>query len=322
MYRAMNAFGWPGVMAGIALLLLTACMTAPPAPVVERSQPPTTRINHHVVSRGETLHTIAWRYELDHQQLAALNGLQSPYQLQSGQRLRLGDGPITVPAGPARAVAIASSPIIAEPISSASAAEPSFEGSGSSLEWVPMTDDPVDAVDPTLDPTADPTFDPALDPALDPGAAPTVAAPSDWPAEAPAVVLPSDPAPAPAVVTGPWQWPTSGSVTREHDAGGVFKGINIHSSPGTPVQAAGSGTVVYAGSGLRGYGQLIILKHDDTYLSAYAHNNRILVAENDTVSQGQAIGEVGGDPGDTGRLYFEIREHGKPVDPQQLLPPR
>src|SRR5690606_14281826 len=97
-----------------------------------------------------------------------------------------------------------------------------------------------------------------------------------------------------AATPGSWQWPVNGTVTREYDANKVFKGINIHSSPGTPVKAAGAGTVVYAGSGLRGYGQLIILKHDDTYLSAYAHNSKILVSENDSVSQGQTIAEVGG----------------------------
>ncbi|MCK9469651.1 MAG: peptidoglycan DD-metalloendopeptidase family protein [Porticoccaceae bacterium] len=310
MSRAVNTFGWLAVLALLALLL-NACMTPPPAPVVERSQPPPPdRINHHVVSRGDTLHTIAWRYELDHQQLIDLNGLQPPYQLQPGQRLRLGDSPISVPAGPARAVAIADSPVIGSPITAEpivaepARPEPSASDSGS-LEWVPMPDE-----EPLPDePPADPSLVTQPDAQIEPLPAPAEPVVPDVPA-------------APAEPAGPWQWPATGTVTREYDAAKVFKGINIHTTRGTPVKAAGNGTVVYAGSGLRGYGQLIILKHDDTYLSAYAHNNRILVAENDTVSQGQAIGEVGGDPSDPGRLYFEIREHGKPVDPEKLLPPR
>jgi len=307
--RAVNTFGWPAVLAVLALLVLNACMTPPPAPVVERSQPlPSNRINYHVVSRGDTLHTIAWRYELDYRELVALNGLQPPYQLQAGQRLRLGDGPVTVPAGPARAVAITDSPVTGSPISAEpitaepAVPEPYPSDSGSSLEWVPMPDD--EPLDPPLVAQPDSPEPPAQLPSL--------------PAEPPAEPVP----PVAPAAAGPWQWPVTGTVTREYDAAKIFKGINIHSTQGAPVKAAGNGTVVYAGSGLRGYGQLIILKHDDTYLSAYAHNNRILVAENDTVSQGQTIGEVGGDPGDPGRLYFEIREQGKPVDPEKLLPPR
>lgn len=314
MYRAVNVPGLRRFVPVLALLLLNACMAPPPAPVVERAQPPSTRINYHVVSQGETLHTIAWRYELDYRQLISLNGLQPPYQLRHGQRLQLGDSPIPVPAGPARAVAVVESPITSSPVgvdpitpSPGTPPSPSAD-SGSSLEWVPMTDGedyapPADQADPLPEPLAP---------------EPSVAD------EAPSAPIVADAPPAnPAAATGgAWQWPVTGTVSREYDAAKVFKGINIHSTKGTPVKAAGSGTVVYAGSGLRGYGQLIILKHDDTYLSAYAHNSRILVAENDVVSQGQAIGEVGGDPLDSGRLYFEIREHGKPVDPESLLPPR
>ncbi len=78
--------------------------------------------------------------------------------------------------------------------------------------------------------------------------------------------------------------------------------------------------MVYAGNGLRGYGRLIIVKHSAAYLSAYAHNRRMFVKENDPVKQGETIAEVGGDPGDRNRLYFEIRKNGKPVDPLRLLP--
>ena len=273
--------------------LLCACMAPPPAPVVEREQPPGIRINHHLVSAGDTLHTIAWRYELDHQQLAALNDLRPPYRLEPGQRLRLADVPAYVPpaedtlAGGARAVPVTTGGITAE-----------------AIEVEPVTPAPA----------------PVGDSPAPAEVSPPVAAASPGPGAAGPTRPPADAPPPRAATPGTWQWPVTGSVTREYDANKVFKGINIHSSPGTPVQAAGPGTVVYAGSGLRGYGQLIILKHDDTFLSAYAHNRKILVRENDSVSQGQTIAEVGGDPADPTRLYFEIREHGKSVDPEPLLP--
>ncbi|MGK2914078.1 MAG: murein hydrolase activator EnvC family protein [Porticoccaceae bacterium] len=112
----------------------------------------------------------------------------------------------------------------------------------------------------------------------------------------------------------------TGRFTRNYDSGRVFKGIDIQSAAGRPVTAAATGTVVYAGNGLPAYGQLIIIKHDDTYLSAYAHNRKLFVSEGVVVKSGQTISEVGGDPANPGRLYFEIRERGKPVDPLRLLP--
>ncbi|MFA5494957.1 MAG: peptidoglycan DD-metalloendopeptidase family protein, partial [Porticoccaceae bacterium] len=278
-------------------------MTPPPVPVVEREQPPSTRIVHHVVSRGDTLHTIAWRYEIDHQQLAALNGLQPPYRLQPGQRLLLGDAPVHTTSGGPTSSAVTTAAISSEPISvEAIEIEPAPSAASAQPPGAPGQEerdgDQVAVLTPPPTPPA-----------------------ASAPPSAPAQDLP--PAPAPVTTpSGKWQWPVTGNVSREYDASKVFKGINIHSSAGTDVKAAGAGTVVYAGSGLRGYGQLIILKHDDTYLSAYAHNKKILVSENDDVSQGQVIAEVGGDPADPGRLYFEIREHGKPVDPERLLPAR
>lgn len=117
-----------------------------------------------------------------------------------------------------------------------------------------------------------------------------------------------------------WQWPVQGNVTKRFNSSTLFKGINIQSFSGAPVVAAAPGVVVYSGSGLRGYGHLIIIKHSDIYLSAYAHNRKIYVKENAVVKAGQQISEVGGDPSDRKRFYFEIRKDGKPVDPQSYLP--
>ncbi len=117
-----------------------------------------------------------------------------------------------------------------------------------------------------------------------------------------------------------WQWPVKGTVARHYDTNRVFKGLNIQSAKGRKVGSAAPGVVVYAGRGLRGYGQLLIIKHSDTYLSAYAHNRKMYVKEGQKVAAGQKISEVGGDPENSGRLYFEIRKNGKPVDPMRLLP--
>ncbi|MBQ0719387.1 MAG: peptidoglycan DD-metalloendopeptidase family protein [Gammaproteobacteria bacterium] len=117
-----------------------------------------------------------------------------------------------------------------------------------------------------------------------------------------------------------WQWPVKGSIARRYDTNRIFKGLNIQSAKGRKVGAAAPGVVVYAGRGLRGYGQLLIIKHSETYLSAYAHNRKMYVQEGQKVAAGQKISEVGGDPENSGRLYFEIRKNGKPVDPMRLLP--
>lgn len=98
------------------------------------------------------------------------------------------------------------------------------------------------------------------------------------------------------------------------------KGVKISGQSGEAVLASASGAVVYSGNGLRGYGNLIIIKHNDTYLSAYAHNSRILVKEGDSVTKGQKIAEMGNTDSDTVQLHFEIRKNGKPVDPLIYLP--
>jgi lipoprotein NlpD len=100
------------------------------------------------------------------------------------------------------------------------------------------------------------------------------------------------------------------------------KGLGIAGKAGEPVLAAAEGRVVYAGSGLRGYGNLIILKHNNTYLTAYAHNQTLLVKEDQNVKQGQKIAEMGNSDADRVKLHFEIRRNGKPVDPAKLLPGR
>ena len=120
-----------------------------------------------------------------------------------------------------------------------------------------------------------------------------------------------------------WQWPAQGKVIATFsEAGAVNKGIDIGGKLGEAVQAAAAGKVVYAGSGLLGYGQLIIIKHNEEFLSAYAHNRTLLVKEGDSVKAGDKIAEIGASGAEKVKLHFEIRRNGKPVDPEDYLPRR
>ncbi len=120
-----------------------------------------------------------------------------------------------------------------------------------------------------------------------------------------------------------WAWPANGVLIGKFSSNGSLnKGIDIAGELGQPVLAASDGSVVYAGSGLRGYGELVIIKHSDTYVSAYGHNRRLLVREGQQVKAGQNIAEMGSTGADRVKLHFEIRRQGKPVDPLQYLPRR
>ena len=114
-------------------------------------------------------------------------------------------------------------------------------------------------------------------------------------------------------------WPSKGNVIDRFDDG-KNKGIDISGKSGDPIQAAADGKVVYAGNSLRGYGNLVIVKHDNTYLTAYAHNKTLLVKEGDSVKKAQKIAEMGNTDADQVKLHFEVRKHGKPVDPMSYLP--
>jgi lipoprotein NlpD len=118
-----------------------------------------------------------------------------------------------------------------------------------------------------------------------------------------------------------WGWPAAASVATPFDEA-RNKGLVFRGKPGDPVYAAADGRVVYAGSGLRGYGNLVILKHNATYLTAYAHNQTLLVKDDQTVKRGQKIAEMGSTDADSVQLHFEIRRQGKPIDPARLLPAR
>lgn len=226
---AAAVFGLRGFIC-LAMLLLGACSS--------------TRWDHtprdrHIVRTGETLYTIAWRYDKNHRDLARWNGLGDGTLIYPGQVIRL-----TAPTGRATA-------------STSTRRKP-----------------------------------------------------------APLPSIPEDPPPG-------WAWPTRGPVVVAFGGRpGSGTGVLIQGRAGQAVNAAAAGRVVYSGGGLSAYGQLIIVKHNDTYLSAYGHNSSLLVREGERVRQGQRIATMGEGPGREPRLHFEIRRNGKPVNPQQFLPAR
>lgn len=255
----------------LTICLLVGCSSNDyRAPVDSREQPPSQRITFHTVARGDTLYSIAWRYNLDVRTLAKANGIAESYVIYPGQRINLDT----------RSVAYTATPSLAS-------------GSSSSLtrpSTVPVKQEPVAAPPRSNNRTA-------------------------------ATATP----PPPSVKAGElrWQWPVNGRITsRFAGPKALNKGIDIAAKKGEPVRAAEAGSVVYAGDGLRGYGNLLIIKHNDNYLSAYAHNHRLLVAEGDTVKAGQQIAEVGSSGTSTDKLHFEIRRDGTPVDPLRFLPPQ
>lgn len=253
----------------------------------------------HVVRRGETLYGISFRFGLRYQDVAAWNGIGESYLISVGQRLRLRP--------PQSGLAAAGQPrALIQPASPASPVRP--------------------AVQPVLPPVASPS---ALTDA--PPARPPSASPATPPASSPPVtsvpVPPAAPSAVPGSATVPgspaWRWPAPGQVIDRFVSGDQTRqGINIAGTSGQNVAAAADGVVVYSGAGLVGYGELIIIKHSDEWLSAYAHNRRRLVGEGTRVKAGDVIAELGRTGASRDMLHFEIRRHGKPVDPLGQLPRR
>ena len=149
---------------------------------------------------------------------------------------------------------------------------------------------------------------------------PTGPSPAVPPVVAAPPTAPPEPSRAPSSSL-PWLWPTSGKVIETFDDP-RNKGIDIAGNEGAPVQAAADGEVVYVGSAVRGYGNLVIVRHSDDFITAYAHNRKVLVAEKQSVKRGQPIAELGRSDADRPKLHFEIRHQGKPVDPLKYLPAR
>lgn len=307
-------------------LVLASCASRGPAPVVERmAAPPPTPIEApapeppaekpiptHVVKRGETLVAIALQYGLDYRELAAWNNVANPNRIEVGQVLVLaapgGMAPPAAPAAPAGAVttplAQAGPPIEAHPL--ANTATSKVEPRAAKIPFSERAFAQVNAGDAAGSPLG-----------ASPPASPTAPV---APVTAPTPVAPPEPERSAGTDSEDvdWMWPSKGKIVSPFTE--AAKGVDIAGRKGAPVLAAAAGRVVYAGAGLRGYGKLVIIKHNNTWLSAYAHNENILVKEQQDVKKGQKIAEMGSTDTDQVKLHFEVRRQGKPVDPAKVLP--
>jgi lipoprotein NlpD len=315
-----------------------------PPPVPAAREPEVRPPQLYTVKRGETLAQIALDHGLEYRELAGWNNIENPNVIKVGQVLVLsppgqaGGGPgnvVTAPlvAAPSIAPSNETRVLMATP---GHGNTPTFKSEPRAMK-LPYSDQALAQLERQPMSAAAP---PAATAPSSPTTAPS--ATSDVPSAA--TTAPSAPAAAPpsatiAKATPPtsrpesarvpeiddakldWAWPTSGKVIAGFSEGSNLKGIDIAGKAGQPVVASAAGRVVYAGAGLRGYGKLVIVKHNNTYLSAYAHNREILVKEGQQVSKGQKIGEMGDTDADQVKLHFEIRRLGKPIDPAKFLPP-
>nr|WP_082708731.1 peptidoglycan DD-metalloendopeptidase family protein [Marinobacterium profundum] len=280
------------VLVLIVIFGLAAC-SGGYAPVSERSinsstaksnSRPLPESGSYRVRKGDTLYSIAWRYSLDYRELARLNNIDSRYRIYPGQALRLQFGqPAVTKTSPVRA----SLPLVVTPLNgrvdgSDSAGSVAVQANANGGNNAPVQENPRAPAAPV-------------------------------PAPAKPQVVPTQ--------TLSWRWPAEGPLLNGFSSTAT-KGINIAGKAGDPVIAAGPGRVVYAGDGLRGYGILVIINHNQEFLSAYAHNSRVFVKENDMVNGGDKIAEVGSSGAARDMLHFEIRRDGQPVDPLRYLPKR
>ncbi len=300
--------------------LLAGCASHPPVPVSERTitsnepaigakpaAPVPTGGEFYTVKKGDTLYSIALEHGHDYKDIAAWNNLDNPNRIRVGQQLRVSPPPGEEPVAVAKPV-LSSGPLEAKPAGAAGANTDAFkrEPKGGTVAY---SDEALARMRESAQPQKPPEKAEER---------PAAQAAEQKPAAA-------EPKPAPAGDEAvDWSWPSTGkTVAGFSESGpGANKGIDIAGKTGDPVLAAAAGKVVYVGSGLRGYGNLVIVRHNGSYLSAYAHNSKILVKETQTVAKGQKIAEIGNSDAEQAGLHFEIRRLGKPVDPLNFLPAR
>jgi lipoprotein NlpD len=288
----------------VAIAVTAGCATRSGAPVVDRApeakpaparpasaarpapKPADARAETYVVRKGDTLYSIALDHGLDYRELAQWNGITDPGVIRAGMSLRL------------------------KPPAAATTAAPFKAAPG--VQARPLGDTPAGAENVKSQPKA-------------------VRAPYSEQAYAQMAGVKPEPASIPASRPPAareegedgidWSWPAAGRVVSTFNDSANLKGIGISGKLGQPVLASAPGRVIFSGTGIRGFGKLIVIKHNNTFLSVYAHNNQLLVKEGQNVTKGQRIAEMGSTDADQVKLHFEIRRFGKPVDPIKLLPP-
>jgi len=316
------------IAVALAALVGTGCVATRPAPVVERPAPsrqaasaPATpaakpaaakpaigpaevRSDTYTVKPGDTLYSIALEHGLDYRELAIWNGLDNPGALRAGQTLRViapasaaVAAPLKSPGGTVQAKPLGTGPVTARPV------PPPSAGAGAALSEPKGVRLPYS--------------EQALAQLSRPEAAAAAPARGESRAEAPRPEAGSDAARGPDDLD--WSWPVKGKLVGTFNDSSS-KGIAIAGKLGQPVLASAPGRVIFSGTGIRGFGKLIVIKHNNTYLSVYAHNSELAVKEGQNVSKGQKIAEMGNTDADQVKLHFEIRRFGKPVDPMKLLP--
>ena len=274
------------ILAAFVLLFLAACNKSW-APVEDRSSSRAgyemTSDGTYTVRRGDSLHAIAFNFGLDWRQIARWNNISAPYVIYPDQVLRLSAEP---PRAAVTTTGTGSRPKVQE----------------RSVETT--------AKPPPSQPPSQQTARTTPPPASKPAPAKTTTSPSPSSSKQVSTADPSR-----------WIWPTPGRILSNFKAGDPARnGIEIAGEEGQAIVASAAGEVVYSGSGLIGYGELIIVKHSDRMLSAYAHNRKRLVAEGQAVSSGEKIAEMGRDERNRAMLHFEIRRDGNPQDPRKYLP--
>ena len=301
------------VLLTLTLALVAGCSTAPrQAPIVERTtgssnkprpapvrseEPRQDAKGTYTVRRGDTLLRIAFDHGQSYRDLVSWNNLSDPDDIKVGQVLRV---------APERTAAVVTQPVPMPPDSRPAVPR----------KTLPRADKKAISDDTAETPRSEKAGERAeAVAAAAAAAAPTPAAAAAAGSRIGATVTATDDEKL------SWMWPSDGRIIATFDEG-KSKGIDIAGRAGQQVMAAGAGKVMYAGSGIRGYGNLVIVKHSNSLLSAYAHNRAIVVKEGDNVAKGQVIAEMGDSDAETVKLHFEIRQQGKPVDPSRFLPSR
>ena len=278
-----------GLLLILCLAVLSSCHRHRPAPIEEHSASNAKReLNSdgsYSVRSGDTLFAIAFSYGLDHRDVATWNRIATPYVIHPGQKLRLTQPPSGNSRNSGKSATVQTSGIKAPGATTTTA--------HTSSTPPPVTQKAAAPKQVEATPSPEPT----------PVAKTTTTSASADPQS--------------------WRWPANGRVLRGYVAANPSRnGLDIVGTEGQPIMASATGKVVYSGNGLLGYGELIIIKHSDRMLSAYAHNKLRLVQEGEQVSAGQKIAEMGRNDENEQLLHFEIRVRGKPVNPTGYLPPK